>query len=144
MPRITKDERIKHLEAELALAKNKHDATLADFQQAMSGKRLAEGARDSFLDQVERLKERMVRVERENERMRGYIERVQEDDVVREELIRTGDPAGVEDLEPKRKHTSFPSLDCPTLSVGEYRGIDIHDHQRPPSRPIHWVRYGRA
>jgi hypothetical protein len=39
--------------------------------------------------------------------MRGYLKRVQEDDVVREELVPIGDPQGEQQLVPKRKPTPF-------------------------------------
>ena len=43
--------------------------------------------------------------------LRGYVERVKEDDVVREELVTTGavgDPCGETQIVPKRKHAILP------------------------------------
>lgn len=56
---------------------------------------------------IDDLKVKLQKAEAENQRMRGYIERVQEDDIVREDLISVGDPDGQSQLVPKRKQTSF-------------------------------------
>lgn len=59
---------------------------------------------------IDDLKTRLAQAEATTNEMRGYIARVQEDDVVREELVQTGDLAGGEvRLEPKRKPHHFPS-----------------------------------
>lgn len=94
------------------------------------------------------LKERLALAEADNQRMRGYIARVQEDDVVREELIATGDPEGEQHLVPKRRPTRFDTPSSYTHSAdgcgsgGAASGL-YHDRvgrDRPP--PQHWVRYG--
>lgn len=90
--------------------------------------------------QFDDLKTRLAQSEAEVQRMGGYIARVQEDDVVREELITTGDPAGQQQLVPKRKHEPF----------GEMRRVSsrnfVHDgggYMSAESRqpPKHWVTY---
>src|SRR5258708_40257631 len=53
------------------------------------------------------LKKRLYDSELENQRLRGYVQRVQEDDTVREELVVTGDPDGERAMVPKRKSTVF-------------------------------------
>lgn len=96
--------------------------------------------RQQFAD----LKERLANAESSNQYMRGYIARLQEDDVVREELVTTGDPDGEQIMRPKRKHAQFerPSdyreifqNSGATGSLEKYRT----DSDRP--KPKHWVTY---
>ena len=89
------------------------------------------------------LKGRLAIAESENQRMRGYIARVQEDDVVREDLLKVGDPEGEHQLVPKRKPTAFhtPSPYDDHAAAGY---TDMHDalrigRDRKP--PKHWVTY---
>lgn len=92
--------------------------------------------------QFDDLKQRLVIAESANQQMRGYIARVQEDDVVREDLVTVGDPAGEQRLVPKRKSTNFCepypyAIDNRAShgSVGLYR-----DHEQ--TKPLkHWVTY---
>jgi hypothetical protein len=90
------------------------------------------------------LKERLVRAEAENQRMRGYIQRVQEDDTVAEELVAVGDPSGEQTLVPKRKHTDFvPPNDHSERSASNGMSDHIFDtcYDRDRPKPKHWVRY---
>lgn len=87
------------------------------------------------LKDIDDLKERLAVSEAECQRMRGYIARVQEDDVVREELVKTGDADGECQLVPKRKPTSFTSAD-PYQMPGHVMG---YRPQAPKRR--HWVTY---
>lgn len=93
--------------------------------------------------QFEDLKSRLATSESDNQRMRGYIARVQEDDVVREELVSIGEPGGEQKLVPKRKTTVFGEP-YPYM-VDAARGDDsigmthYRDANRP--RPRHWVAY---
>lgn len=79
-----------------------------------------------------------------NQRMRGYIDRVQEDDVVREELVAVGDPNGEQSLMPKRKPKMFVEPIPFMNSQGdEMATMSRYSHgygERP--RPKHWIRYG--
>jgi hypothetical protein len=126
-----KDELVGHLQAKL----NSLKAELAGATQH------AETLRKSLDD----LKPRMHAIELENATMRGYIDRAQEDDHAREELVTVGDPDGERQLVPKRKHRLFP------LHRADYGGpadgcmgdaIAVHqlrgDSRRPPK---HWVTY---
>jgi seryl-tRNA synthetase len=91
--------------------------------------------------QFDDLKERLANSETECTRMRGYIARVQEDDVVREELVATGDPGGEQRLVPKRQHATFPPRSAYSdLSPQAGGTIYHHRNDRPP--PRHWVTYG--
>ena len=91
------------------------------------------------------LKSRLAAAEQENARMRGYIARVHEDDVVREELVRIGDPEGAEQLVPKRKPTYFAApaqatdftADAERSSRGGWSAINATERDRPR----HWVTY---
>lgn len=89
------------------------------------------------------LKARLATAELENQRMRGYISRVQEDDVVREELVKTGDPDGALQLVPKRKPTVFDEP-YPYMVAGSSADrtpgyTDYRERDRPA--PKHWVTY---
>jgi hypothetical protein len=98
--------------------------------------------------QFDDLKTRLAYAEGEVQRMGGYIARVQEDDVVREELVRTGDPEGHEQLVPKRKPTHFADLRVfNNIHSGGDKGCssvaafdDFHRRQRVEP-PKHWVTY---
>lgn len=74
--------------------------------------------------------------------LRGYIERVKEDDVVREELVTTGavgDPCGETQIVPKRKHAILPEdyISPPSRSMP----MDYADQQRERTQRKHWVNY---
>lgn len=91
------------------------------------------------------LKERLVNAEAENQRMRGYVARVQEDDLVREELIKVGDPDGEQHLVPKRRPTVFeqPRQYSP---MGEQAtdGAALYSYRvgsEPRRKAKHWVTY---
>jgi len=89
--------------------------------------------------QFDDLKQRLATAEFENQRMRGYLERVQEDDVVREELIQVGNPDGGHQLVPKRKPTVFHEpYQLSQLAMTE-TAATYHDRQR--QNPKHWVTY---
>jgi hypothetical protein len=89
--------------------------------------------------QFDDLKQRLVTAEADNQRMRGYIARVQEDDVVREDLIATGDPAGEQQLVPKRKATIFGEPSPYMTMTGQMTAGLYARSDRPP--PKHWVTY---
>jgi hypothetical protein len=93
-------------------------------------------------DQFADLKERLATAEAENQRMRGYIARVQEDDVVREDLVKVGDPEGEHQLVPKRKPTTFH----PPNAFAGYDGGSAASSIRGmiegrARKPKHWVNY---
>jgi septal ring factor EnvC (AmiA/AmiB activator) len=94
--------------------------------------------------QVDSLKERLAIAEAENQRMRGYIERVQEDDVVREDLVKVGDPDGDHQLVPKRKQAKFYA---PSAYAEKATGTMVTDYGASPydraksAPPKHWVTY---
>lgn len=77
--------------------------------------------------------------------LRGYIDRVREDDVVNEELLTIGaveDPCGEKQLVPKRKHVELPNdYSAPQPQMG------YADHQRErimgtsPRPRKNWVNY---
>lgn len=86
------------------------------------------------------LKQRLVTAESDNQRMRGYLARVQEDDFVREELIKVGDPDGQHQLVPKRKPQMFQEPN-PFLCVsGDAAGSSYSARAQNP-KPKHWVTY---
>lgn len=87
------------------------EAELANLRDCLANARLelqaAQQGGLSLRKSLDDVKERLAFAEAENQRMRGYIERVSEDDVVREPLIQTGDPEGAQQFVPKRKPTIF-------------------------------------
>lgn len=133
---MTKQQKIDKLSQELAAAKDDSDANL---DSAKKWKMLAEEREKIESDIRKRandLKERLANSEAENQRMRGYISRVQEDDTVREELIAIGDPLGEQQLVPKRKRTEFPS---PNQYTDFNAGGDRFYGNKTNNK--HWVTY---
>lgn len=126
------------LEAQLA----ELQARLAEANGRLRGH---EEARRQAAREMDDLKERLASSEAENQRMRGYIARVQEDDVVREELVPTGDPAGEQRLVPKRQPTEFfaPSPYQQREEAGRGYGGHMMAAERR-EKPRHWVTYGRS
>lgn len=130
----------KIVELEATLAQARGDLGQARLARAEIDKREAE-TRAQFAD----LKERLVTAEANNQRMRGYIERAQEDDIAREELVTTGDPAGEQQLVPKRKHVLFCQPTPYSVIDGRLDSERVYDarYGQAGSRqqPKHWVRY---
>jgi hypothetical protein len=96
-------------------------------------------------EKLDEVKERLAFAEAELQRAGGYIQRVQEDDVVREPLVETGDPEGEKQLVPKRKPTHFAMMSAarPMEQVNfESGGMMFRDcaTERPAKRR-HWVTY---
>lgn len=125
-------------------------AVIADFNERLSFRLDERGGlvrdRDAALvrekatrAQFDDLKQRLALAESLNQRMRGYIDRVQEDDVVREDLIKVGDPDGPEQLVPKRKPTHF-SEPSPFGEAGCTQATDGY-MRRERKPPKHWVTY---
>lgn len=96
----------------------------------------AQGIAEEKINQFNDLKTRLAQSEMENARLRGYIQRVQEDDVVREELVTTGDPEGQRQLVPKRKSTVFTQPD----QFMHSRDEGLYSYRDRP-QPKHWVTY---
>lgn len=87
------------------------------------------------------LKIRLHAAEKANQYMRGYIARVQEDDVVREELVTVGDPAGEQHLRPKRKPTEFQTPDDFRMPAHtDNYGRFLNDSDRR-GKARHWITY---
>lgn len=152
-PRKTRGQ-LNELIAGLRVGLDCNKATIADIEvrrknavEAADGyKRAAVSAEEEVKRvraQFDDLKQRLVQAEADNQRMRGYIDRVQEDDVAREDLVAVGDPAGEQQLVPKRrpKHFSEPNAylqvaHADSCSIGF---TDHHARERP--KPRHWVTY---
>lgn len=94
---------------------------------------------------VDDLKQRLAIAEADNQRMRGYIARVQEDDVVREDLVKVGDPDGEHQLVPKRKPTQFFEPSPFVVDQAGCSSMMATDRYRPgagnSTPPKHWVTY---
>lgn len=98
--------------------------------------------REQFTD----LKQRLQQAEASNQFMRGYLARVQEDDVVREELLTVGEPDGEQRFVPKRKPTGFERPDdfkSPPSRGSIYQNETMHnmlsgEYQK---KRRHWITY---
>lgn len=91
---------------------------------------------------VNELKERLASSESNVTRLEGYLDRVREDDVVREELIATGDErCGDVRLVPKRKHTPLSRNYDNRISTSQLGYPDEQLYAEARSRPRHWTTY---
>lgn len=91
---------------------------------------------------LDEIKERLAFALAQNQRMSGYLERVQEDDVVREELVTTGSPEGEQRLVPKRKPTIFAPQMYHAVSHNLAHGeVSFACSGREKNPPRHWVTY---
>jgi chromosome segregation ATPase len=84
------------------------------------------------------LKTRLHTAEAANQKMRGYIARIQEDDRATAELMLVGDPNGEHTMVPKRKPTEFEPPSDFTTSTDGFDGM-LRRQQRV--KPKHWINY---
>lgn len=132
---------IKAMQAEIDKLKASYDESRNQLHRANALVKERENQRDGTAAQVEDLKVRLATAEFENQRMRGYIQRVQEDDTVREELLTVGDPEGEKHMVPKRKSTSF---DAPSQfsNTGEIDDRYLYRNDGEPRRKAkNWITY---
>lgn len=133
---------IKQLEAELTAARDEASHFRGKYDSARTEAADTKQFNKQLHAQFADLKERLATAEAETQRMRGYIQRVQEDDTVREELVTIGETGGEQQLVPKRKPTSF-NVPSPHSNTGDlddaYTGGGYGREQRRKS--MHWVRY---
>ena len=125
----------------MQLRKNEITALREDLYKARAAFSAIETEVKETRKQFGDLKERLSNSEMENQRLRGYVARVQEDDAVREELITVGDPDGERRLIPKRKSTAFvePSQ---YGTFGSDSGNSYLDQIRDRgAKPKHWINY---
>jgi len=118
---------------------------LADCQADLTDTRDQLSMRSRQLDETmannAELKERVAHQTVTIATLRGYVERVKEDDVVREELVTTGavgDPCGETQIVPKRKHAILPE---DYISPPRSTPMGYADHQRERTPRKHWVNY---
>jgi len=118
-----------------------HNATMRESIRVLEGeKRQAEETAKAIRAKFADLKQRLQTAESENQRMRGYLARVQEDDVVREELLTVGEPEGEQYLRPKRKHASFdPPNDFTEFKAPDNGLYSYHDRRKAERK--HWIIY---
>lgn len=136
---VEKQRTREQLASDVLEERSRRQAAEADLQSARHREKQHRAETDD-------LKERLAVAEAENARMRGYIARVQEDDVVREDLVPVGDPAGEQQLVPKRKPATFgaanPYFIDRSVSEGwrgDAGGAMSSCRDRP--KPKHWVTY---
>jgi hypothetical protein len=123
-------------EAEAEIVKLR-DELGAEYRGRVAAEAREKETRAQFAD----LKERLANAEADTQRMRGYIARVQEDDVVREELITIGEPDGEQQKVPKRKPTSFHTPAPYSHSRNFEAGYACNTASDRDRRPRHWVTY---
>lgn len=133
MPKIT----MKLLKAELAETQNRMDHLGNKTREATEAKEAAQEREKATRKQFDDLKFRLHNSEMEVARLNGYLSRVREDDVVREELVTIGDPEGGQRLVPKRKPEFLGNREprMTDLCAGESYGY----HNR--AKPKHWIEY---
>jgi FtsZ-binding cell division protein ZapB len=93
-----------------------------------------------FADLKERVRDQVETIAH----LRGYIDRVREDDTVREELVTVGDLEGERSMVPKRRHAFLPVDRSPSLPDTD-RGAGGASYFRGVSerrKPRQWVNYG--
>jgi hypothetical protein len=116
------------------------DANRARMYSAEHEMRAAQEREKATRAQFDDLKERLAFLETENARLNGYLERVREDDTVREELVTVGEPGGEQHLVPKRKHAPPRQyVQAPTMVMGD--GDGAYTNHRRQQKPRHWVTY---
>lgn len=132
---------IKSLMAELAEAMATSESRSKIISDTRAAKTAAEEREKQTRAQFDDLKERLAGAESENQRMRGYIQRVQEDDTVREELLTVGDPEGERHMVPKRKSTRF-NAPTPYSNTGEIDHSFLYrDDSEPRRKAKNWIAY---
>lgn len=128
------------LEAELAATRAERDEAQQLHYVTLVRARAAEADAEKARAEHADLKQRLLAAEKQIERLRGYLDRVHEDDVVREELIPVGDPEGERRLVPKRQSELFGQ---PRV----YKNFARHAPDHHPrggeqlQRPKHWINY---
>lgn len=137
-------ETLKSLREALATNRELREADRKNIQDLFAKCNAAEDEAKRARAEHDDLKERLLVLTRENEQMRGYIARVQEDDVVREEVVcETQD--GNSRLVPKRMHRSFDR----SLAMGDASCVGdtatderygLSNRERPV--PRNWTTYG--
>lgn len=126
------------------------EATIADLRACNEHARMElKAAQQVGLElrkKLDEVKESLALAEAELQRAGGYIQRVQEDDVVREELVTVGEIGAEQQLVPKRKPTFFPILQQAPLPYG--RSQLMHEVMNGcsaigerPGKHRHWVTY---
>lgn len=127
------------LQRETASNAELHQRAVLAEQERAAAKVHADDISEKFTD----LKKRIVAAEQANQYLRGYIARVQEDDVVREELLTVGEPDGEQRMVPKRKLTTFerpedfmePKPSRNDIYSGGYHERNIR------KKPVHFISY---
>jgi hypothetical protein len=135
-------EQIYTLTQELKAANEELEAVRKRFHEARSAQNATETSYKEVMGQFNDLKVRLQAAETANQFMRGYLARVQEDDVVREELVTTGDPTGESVLTPKRKPTVFPTPEQFTFPAARQEDFGYAaGFNAPRHKPKHWITY---
>lgn len=132
----------KELQAALAEENVVHERFMKQRDEARIRADQAEARVKEVTTQFGDLKQRLLAAEQSNQFMRGYLQRVAEDDVVREELVQTGDPSGETRLVPKRRPTNFPSPNDFTTPQSDCDSFGYMSRDDERHKPKHWITYG--
>lgn len=134
MTRVT----ITALKAEISEMKQRYDQSREQIRDAEISKARAHEETKEARGQFADLKKRLHNSEMEVARLNGYLARVREDDVVREDLVTVGEPGGEQRMVPKRK---------PEHLGNREEHHSIHDlmtdggYGRERKKPKHWIEY---
>lgn len=124
---------IKQLEAELATAGANNAANYETGKQWKAKAQTAEDALKESRSHFGDLKERLLNAETELARLRGYMDRVREDDNVRDGYVEVDTPDG--------KHMFSKRRPAPPRMNMEPFQEPLHDTYGNRKRRIHWTDY---
>lgn len=127
----------------LRAALDKADLLQISFDEASKAKsdeyfarRTAEESAKSTREQFADLKKRLFDSEQECARLRGYVERVREDDAVADPLVEVDDGNGKRMVSKRYpSNACLPSAGCNAMSAN----FDNYGNRR--EKPKHWVTY---
>lgn len=127
---MAKRKTIEQLEAEVARVSKTRDDNYELYRTAMSRATTAEESLKESRSHFADLKERLANAESETSRLRGYLARVHEDDIVRDGLVE------IEDANGKR---SVPRRPPPSPNFAEVAGFQEYDNLG--RKRTHWTSY---
>lgn len=125
------DATVERLAKEGAAMQIERDEARATKQDAVDARRRAERDAEETLKQFADLKERLFNSEQETARLRGYLERVREDDNVADPLVEVDDQYGKRQV--SKRHPSHPER--------HNGGSNYMEHFQGREKSKHWTSY---
>lgn len=130
---MTKRKTIKDIEAELVRVSGQRDANYEKYREAAGRASTAEEALKESRSHFGDLKKRLHDSEAELARLRGYLDRVHEDDVVRDGMVDITDESGTRQV-PKRPPPMMRGYSEPMAVTG-------YDQFGRQKKSTHWTSY---